>query len=92
MPFTGRQLFTGPTAYAVFDKQVNELPPAVPGVPPALDQLLRDLLEKDAFRFCCCCPSLDCPACTRSERGKSRKCRRTRLPPPFAIRNSNEFA
>ncbi|HTI20648.1 MAG TPA: serine/threonine-protein kinase [Kutzneria sp.] len=44
---TGRQLFTGPTAYAVFDKQVNELPPAVPGLPPELAQLLRNVLEKD---------------------------------------------
>ncbi|MFC0432410.1 serine/threonine-protein kinase [Kutzneria buriramensis] len=43
---TGRQLFTGPTAYAVFDRQVKELPPDVPGLPPALNQLLQDVLEK----------------------------------------------
>jgi non-specific serine/threonine protein kinase len=47
---TGRQLFTGPTAYAVFDKQVRELPPPVPGVPAELDQLLRDVLEKEPER------------------------------------------
>ncbi|MFC0540170.1 serine/threonine-protein kinase [Kutzneria chonburiensis] len=44
---TGRQLFTGPTAYAVFDRQVNEPPPAVPGLPTELAQLLKDVLEKD---------------------------------------------
>jgi non-specific serine/threonine protein kinase len=47
---TGRQLFTGPTAYAVFDKQVKQPPPAVPGVPAELDQLLRELLEKEPER------------------------------------------
>jgi non-specific serine/threonine protein kinase len=44
---TGRQLFTGPTAYAVFDKQVKLRPPGVPGVPVELNQLLAQLLEKD---------------------------------------------
>jgi non-specific serine/threonine protein kinase len=44
---TGRQLFTGPTEYVVFDKQVKERPPAVPGVPKELDRLIADLLEKD---------------------------------------------
>ncbi|GGL05015.1 serine/threonine protein kinase [Sphaerisporangium melleum] len=43
---TGRQLFVGPTEYAVFEKQVNERPPSVPGVPGELDRLLADLLEK----------------------------------------------
>ena len=44
---TGRQLFTGPTAYVVFDKQVREQPPSVPGVPSELDELIQRLLEKD---------------------------------------------
>ncbi|ETK33747.1 serine/threonine-protein kinase [Microbispora sp. ATCC PTA-5024] len=44
---TGRQLFTGPTEYAVFDKQVKERPPRVPGVPAALDGLVAQLLEKE---------------------------------------------
>ncbi|MEU9017832.1 serine/threonine-protein kinase [Actinomadura sp. NPDC048394] len=43
---TGRQLFAGPTAYAVFDKHVRERPPAVPGVPAELNALLQELLEK----------------------------------------------
>ena len=43
---TGRQLFTGPTAYAVFEKQVKQAPPALHGVPAELDRLVRDLLEK----------------------------------------------
>ncbi|GII31072.1 serine/threonine-protein kinase [Planotetraspora mira] len=43
---TGRQLFTGPTEYAVFDKQVKERPPRVTGVPPELDRLIAELLEK----------------------------------------------
>lgn len=44
---TGEQLFTGPTAYAVFEKQVHESPPDVPGLPGELGELLRELLEKD---------------------------------------------
>ena len=44
---TGRQLFTGPTAYVVFDKQVKERPPSVPGVPAELDGLILQLLEKE---------------------------------------------
>ncbi|GII82892.1 serine/threonine protein kinase [Sphaerisporangium siamense] len=44
---TGRQLFVGPTEYAVFEKQVNERPPAVPGAPAPLNRLIADLLEKD---------------------------------------------
>jgi eukaryotic-like serine/threonine-protein kinase len=44
---TGRQLFTGPTAYAVFDKQVKQRPPAVTGVPAGLAALVAALLEKD---------------------------------------------
>ncbi|MFC0862887.1 serine/threonine-protein kinase [Sphaerimonospora cavernae] len=43
---TGRQLFTGPTEYAVFDKQVKARPPRVPNVPAALDRLIAELLEK----------------------------------------------
>ncbi|SDN91892.1 serine/threonine-protein kinase [Lentzea jiangxiensis] len=41
---TGEQLFTGPTAYAVFDKHVKEAPPRVAG---ALDAVLQRLLAKD---------------------------------------------
>ncbi|MEV4295641.1 serine/threonine-protein kinase [Microbispora rosea] len=44
---TGNQLFTGPTEYAVFDKQVKEQPPRVPGVPAELDRLIAELLEKE---------------------------------------------
>ncbi|GGO14789.1 serine/threonine protein kinase [Microbispora rosea subsp. aerata] len=44
---TGKQLFTGPTEYVVFDKQVKERPPRVPGVPAELDRLIAELLEKD---------------------------------------------
>lgn len=43
---TGRQLFTGPTEYAVFEKQVRERPPVVPGVPADLAHLIAELLEK----------------------------------------------
>ncbi|WP_405145135.1 serine/threonine protein kinase [Sphaerisporangium sp. NBC_01403] len=43
---TGRQLFAGPTEYAVFEKQVNETPPEVPGVPEELNRLIAGLLEK----------------------------------------------
>ncbi|GLX00166.1 serine/threonine-protein kinase [Microtetraspora sp. NBRC 16547] len=43
---TGKPLFTGPTEYAVFDKQVKELPPSVPDVPVELDRLIAELLEK----------------------------------------------
>jgi non-specific serine/threonine protein kinase len=44
---TGRQLFTGPTDYVVFEKQVKERPPAIPGLPAGMDALLRQLLEKN---------------------------------------------
>ncbi|WP_214408456.1 serine/threonine-protein kinase [Sphaerisporangium fuscum] len=44
---TGRQLFIGPTEYAVFEKQVNERPPEIAGVPAELNRLIADLLEKD---------------------------------------------
>lgn len=47
---TGRQLFTGPTEYAVFERQVKERPPAVPDVSPELNRLIEDLLEKDPER------------------------------------------
>ncbi|GAA3471206.1 serine/threonine-protein kinase [Nonomuraea roseola] len=43
---TGRQLFTGPTEYVVFEKQVKERPPTVPGLPSALERVLSDVLEK----------------------------------------------
>jgi non-specific serine/threonine protein kinase len=43
---TGHQLFTGPTDYVVFEKQVKERPPAVPGIPAELSTLLAQLLEK----------------------------------------------
>ncbi|MGV9307887.1 serine/threonine-protein kinase [Nonomuraea sp. NPDC003727] len=43
---TGRQLFTGPTEYVVFERQVKERPPPVPGLPAALGKVLSDLLEK----------------------------------------------
>ncbi|MEV5408221.1 serine/threonine-protein kinase [Thermopolyspora sp. NPDC052614] len=43
---TGKQLFTGPTEYAVFEKQVKERPPSVPGVPAELARLIDELLEK----------------------------------------------
>ncbi|MEV7005889.1 serine/threonine-protein kinase [Streptosporangium sp. NPDC051022] len=47
---TGEQLFTGLTEYAVFERQVKERPPAVPGVPAELNRLIQDLLEKDPER------------------------------------------
>ncbi|GAA3121246.1 serine/threonine-protein kinase [Streptosporangium carneum] len=47
---TGKQLFTGLTEYAVFERQVKERPPAVPGVPAELNRLIQDLLEKDPAR------------------------------------------
>ncbi|MEV4093359.1 serine/threonine-protein kinase [Streptosporangium saharense] len=47
---TGEQLFTGPTEYAVFERQVKERPPAVGGVPADLNRLIQDLLEKDPER------------------------------------------
>ncbi|GAA2171230.1 serine/threonine-protein kinase [Actinomadura napierensis] len=43
---TGRQLFAGPTAYAVFDKHVREPPPMIPDVPDELNALVQGLLEK----------------------------------------------
>jgi non-specific serine/threonine protein kinase len=47
---TGRQLFTGPTAYVVFDKQVKEQPPSIPGVPAELDALVLQLLAKEPVK------------------------------------------
>ncbi|SDM75423.1 serine/threonine-protein kinase [Allokutzneria albata] len=47
---TGQQLFTGPTAYAIFEKQVKQRPPAVLGVPRELDALVQQLLEKEPER------------------------------------------
>ena len=41
---TGEQLFTGPTAYAVFDKHVKEAPPRTESV---LDTVVQRLLAKD---------------------------------------------
>ncbi|WP_214321350.1 serine/threonine-protein kinase [Nonomuraea sediminis] len=43
---TGRQLFTGPTDYVVFEKQVKESPPGVPDLPDGLGALLSELLAK----------------------------------------------
>ncbi|MEV0582105.1 serine/threonine-protein kinase [Nonomuraea sp. NPDC050310] len=43
---TGEPIFTGPTDYVVFEKQVKELPPAVPGISRELAELLGALLEK----------------------------------------------
>ncbi|MEV0618143.1 serine/threonine-protein kinase [Nonomuraea sp. NPDC050404] len=43
---TGRQLFTGPTDYVVFEKQVKQRPPVIPGLPEPLGALLAQLLEK----------------------------------------------
>jgi non-specific serine/threonine protein kinase len=44
---TGRRLFDGPTAYAVFERQVKELAPPVAGVPKPLNALLAEMLAKD---------------------------------------------
>ncbi|SDJ58062.1 serine/threonine-protein kinase [Nonomuraea jiangxiensis] len=43
---TGRRLFTGPTDYVVFEKQVKERPPDIPGLPGELGALLAQVLEK----------------------------------------------
>ncbi|GAA4539316.1 serine/threonine-protein kinase [Amycolatopsis samaneae] len=43
---TGVQLFSGPTAYAVFEKQVKDAPPEVPDVPRALNAVLAETLAK----------------------------------------------
>ncbi|GAA4061071.1 serine/threonine-protein kinase [Nonomuraea soli] len=43
---TGQPLFTGPTDYAVFEKQVKEPAPAIAGLPPKLGRVLAALLEK----------------------------------------------
>ncbi|GAB1820654.1 serine/threonine-protein kinase [Herbidospora sp. RD11066] len=45
---TGRQLFTGPTDYAVYERQVKERPPRVRNVPADLANLVGALLEKSA--------------------------------------------
>lgn len=44
---TGQQLFTGPTAYAVFEKQVRQQPPEIPGAPAELNRLVAELLAKE---------------------------------------------
>lgn len=44
---TGRPAFTGPTAYAVFEKQVKESPSAVVGASRELNALLAETLAKD---------------------------------------------
>jgi eukaryotic-like serine/threonine-protein kinase len=44
---TGRPLFTGPTAYAIFERQVGEQPPHLAGAPKALAVLVDELLAKD---------------------------------------------
>ena len=44
---TGQQLFTGLTAYAVFERQVNEKPKPVPSAPAELNEILAALLAKE---------------------------------------------
>jgi non-specific serine/threonine protein kinase len=44
---TGQQLFTGPTAYAIFEKQVRDRPPQLTGVSPLLGEVVAQLLAKD---------------------------------------------
>lgn len=44
---TGEQLFTGPTAYAIFERQVRERPPHLGGAPAPLAELVSQLLAKD---------------------------------------------
>ncbi|WP_031468246.1 serine/threonine-protein kinase [Sciscionella sediminilitoris] len=44
---TGAPLFTGPTAYAVFEQHVNARPPEIPGIPARLDEVLARMLEKE---------------------------------------------
>jgi eukaryotic-like serine/threonine-protein kinase len=44
---TGQQLFTGPTAYAIFEKQVRDRPPELTGVSPLLAEVVAQLLAKD---------------------------------------------
>jgi eukaryotic-like serine/threonine-protein kinase len=44
---TGAQLFSGPTAYAIFERQVRERPAPLTGVPVELAQLVHELLAKD---------------------------------------------
>ncbi|WP_370950196.1 serine/threonine-protein kinase [Amycolatopsis sp. cg5] len=47
---TGQPLFSGPTAYAVFERHVKERPTPVRGVPAGLNALIGGLLEKDPAR------------------------------------------
>jgi non-specific serine/threonine protein kinase len=44
---TGQQLFTGPTAYAIFEKQVRDRPAQLAGVSPLLAEVVAQLLAKD---------------------------------------------
>lgn len=44
---TGQQLFTGPTAYAVFERHVKERPSRIGSIPRDLDELVQVLLEKE---------------------------------------------
>jgi serine/threonine protein kinase len=44
---TGVQLFAGQTAYAIFERQVREVPGPLPGVPAVLARVVFDLLAKD---------------------------------------------
>lgn len=44
---TGQQLFTGPTAYAIFEKQVRDRPQRLTGVSPLLAEVVAQLLAKD---------------------------------------------
>ena len=47
---TGRQLFTGPTDYVVFEKQVKQRPPAVPGVPARAGHAAGPVAGEEAGR------------------------------------------
>nr|WP_042191034.1 serine/threonine-protein kinase [Kibdelosporangium sp. MJ126-NF4]CEL19793.1 serine/threonine protein kinase [Kibdelosporangium sp. MJ126-NF4]CTQ97018.1 serine/threonine protein kinase [Kibdelosporangium sp. MJ126-NF4] len=44
---TGHQLFTGPTAYAVFERHVKERPSHIGNIPRDLNDLVQVLLEKE---------------------------------------------
>jgi eukaryotic-like serine/threonine-protein kinase len=44
---TGEQLFTGPTAYAIFERQVRDRPSELAGLPHELADVIAELLAKD---------------------------------------------
>lgn len=47
---TGEQLFTGPTAYAIFEKQVRDRPAFLSGMPAPLAEVVAELLVKEPAR------------------------------------------